>query len=922
MTGFPYRPRLLRVHPLDSPVVALAVRTRSGARGRNGGISGVSAVKFHGDRVLDTFAASGAAGLGGLRAFVGDSPVAAHGLPEALGAGGNLEVWDTQELAGLIIPASAGDSLELLAEHLGVSAPADAELTQAVYRALVERTRELPASVLRRLSEFLWRAQSPLAELVDALAESPATMEAGPIGGLDPKEVASRLERRRALGQPNAPRQAQPDEVEKLLSQDGPLARRFPRYEARAQQVEMAKAVARNLDPGAGAGDRQLVVEGGTGIGKTVAYLLPAILFAARNNARIVVSTNTINLQEQLVGKDIPDLLAALEGEPGLDLSGFRYAQLKGKANYLCLQRWQAMANADTGSPDDARALAKTLAWLRETRTGDRSELRLSGRELGAWDRMNASKFGTCSGAREAACFYRHAREEAAAAHLLVVNHSLLLSDLQVEGSLLPEYDYLIIDEAHNLEAEATRQFGFRVTQSTVEDIAERLGALTHGVGASAQASVLAPERKETMLRRAEEAQAPLYRVRDAWAQLTAGMERFVRGQRGADSEESEVRITQAQRAQPDWSELQVAGTDFEQAANEVELKAEALLQEAEGLSASVVPGLDELKGDLAEWLGDQAAARERVREFVNHPDAHTVYWIGRGSNLSLNGAPLDVGARLQEELFGSKKGVALTSATLTVAGGFAHVRSRLGIEAPEELALGSPFDYEKAALLCLPTDVPEPNANGYGEAVAEVIRILAETAGGKTMALFTSHAGVRATAAKLRPILPRRGIDVLAQGVDGSPQQLLTRFQRSPEAALLGTASFWEGVDVGNEALKVLVVARLPFNVPTEPIFAARSEEYENSFMQYALPQAVLRFRQGFGRLIRSKGDRGVVVVLDSRIATKQYGRTFLSSIPPATVRRGPFRQLAPEVAQWLADGSLSALRASPPRGETSLEP
>ena len=228
MTGFPYRPRLLRVHPLDSPVVALAVRTRSGARGRNGGISGVSAVKFHGDRVLDTFAASGAAGLGGLRAFVGDSPVAAHGLPEALGAGGNLEVWDTQELAGLVIPASAGDSLELLAEHLGVSAPADAELTQAVYRALVERTRELPASVLRRLSEFLWRAQSPLAELVDALAESPATMEAGPIGGLDPKEVASRLERRRALGQPNAPRQAQPDEVEKLLSQDGPLARDFP----------------------------------------------------------------------------------------------------------------------------------------------------------------------------------------------------------------------------------------------------------------------------------------------------------------------------------------------------------------------------------------------------------------------------------------------------------------------------------------------------------------------------------------------------------------------------------------------------------------------------------------------------------------------------------------------------------------------
>ena len=960
MTESTYRMRLLSVHPLDAPVVALAASmTAPEATARPGGrLTAVGAVKCHGSRELGAFHAADAGAMVALAGFADGSPIVAHGLADALGDDASsvlsAGVWDVREFAELLMPASADDSLVQLAARLGVAAPdhphpnlppsrgkgsgqadttghphpnplpegegrdsalpsrergseqaavTDARLTYAVYLALVEQAQGLGAGLLRRLADLLARAHSPLADLVFALAEAPAANSAGPIGGIDPQEIARRLERPRSLGLPKPTRAVEPEEVRRLLANDGPFAQRFRRYEARGEQAEMAEAVARAFgSTGDDAEGRHLLVEGGTGIGKSVAYLLPAVLFALRNNVRVVVSTNTINLQEQLIAKDIPDLLDVLRGVPEVDVSRFRYAQLKGKANYLCLRRWEAAANGDAASPDDARTMAKTLAWLRETRTGDRAELRLSGVELASWDRMSASGFAMCTGAREGACFYRHARDEAASAHLLVVNHSLLLSNLQVGGSLLPDYDYLIVDEAHNLEAEATRQFGFRVSQATVENLVERLGGVIHGFGTVVRASALEESRKESADLRRDEAQMPLYKVRDEWAQLTAGLARFTVEQRSGESDEGEIRITTAERAQPAWSTLDIAWDTFERSAAEASERADALLREMEDLPPETAPLLEQLKGELTEWMVDQAEARVKIRSFVSEPDAETVYWIGRGDNLSLNGAPLDVAPRLREELFAPKPTVVLTSATLTVAGGFAHVRTRLGVEEPDEVCLGSPFDYRNAALLCLPTDVPEPNDPRYADAIASVLERLAHVAEGRTMALFTSHAAIRATAAKLRRVLPRRGIGVLAQGVDGTPQQLLARFRSQRRAVLLGTASFWEGVDVGNETLKVLVVARLPFNVPTEPIFAARSGQYEQPFMQYAVPQAVLRFRQGFGRLIRSKGDHGVAVVLDSRITSKSYGRMFLNSMPPATIVKGRFDELAPAVGRWLA--------------------
>ena len=899
-------------HPLDLPCVAVAI-TGLGPT--------LQAVRFQGSRVLEqsSFTLGSPASYGQLAAFLqflGDAPMVGHDMPallNALAAQGVTPLnqsWDTQALASLLLPGAADPSLVALARLLGLRSQGDgAEAVRQAYLALMERAARLSPALLQRLAGYATADSPSLGGLLHALADS-ATGPAGMPGGIDHRELAKRLERPRSIGSPHVPKPVDAEEVEALLSEAGPLAKRFPHYEPRPEQVAMAKSVAQALTPSEDGG-AQLLVEGGTGIGKSVAYLLPAILFAARNNVRVVISTNTINLQEQLVQKDIPDLLAALSGVPGLDLSRFRYTRFKGKANYLCLRRWEQLAAMETVGADEARTLAKTLVWLQETKTGDRTELALRGRELAVWDRLSAAGFSTCPGAREGACFYRHAREEAGAAHLVVVNHALLLSDLLVGGTLLPEYDFLVVDEAHNLEEEATRQFGFRVSQGTVEEMVERFTGILQGLGSalrfvSPAGGSLEASRREALLRHMEEVQLPLYRVRDHWGQVVSALAEFAVAQRSSETEQGELRITPASRAQPAWSELEVVWDNFDRSLVETERRAGALVRGMEQLPEGSLPGAEETTLELGEWMQHQREVRQQVAGFVTHPEDNMVYWLEQGAGpLAINGAPLEVASRLQEMLFMAKQAVVLTSATLTVRGEFSHLKRRLGLEEVEELSLGSPFDYERAALLAVPTDMPEPNSPRYQEMVASMVQQLAIAAGGHTMALFTSHAAVRTTALALRGPLAERGIGVLAQGVDGTPQQLLARFQEDSTSVLLGTASFWEGVDIGNSALKVLALARLPFNVPTEPVFAARSEQYEQPFMEYAVPLAVLRFRQGFGRLIRSKTDRGAVVVLDGRIHSKAYGKWFLSSVPPATAFRGPVGQVLDRVRDWLAQPS-----------------
>jgi DNA polymerase-3 subunit epsilon/ATP-dependent DNA helicase DinG len=343
------------------------------------------------------------------------------------------------------------------------------------------------------------------------------------------------------------------------------------------------------------------------------------------------------------------------------------------------------------------------------------------------------------------------------------------------------------------------------------------------------------------------------------------------------------------------WEEFNEGALELERLTGRLEIALEPLDL------APLAGALQELKS----WQERSQQLRGQVEGFVVKPDEGNVYWVsltGQEEMPVLSAAPLDVGPILEEELFSKKRGVVLTGATLSVGGTIQHLAGRLGLTEGEELVLGSPFDYEKAALVLVSPDMPDPRDPSYQQALQDALMQVARASKGGVLALFTAHSALRNMRRAVKPLLDAEGMVVLAQGVDGSPRQLVEQAQGNSNVVLLGTNSLWEGIDVPGYNLRVVVVTRLPFNVPTEPLFAARSELFSDPFNEYTVPQAVLRFRQGFGRLIRSKDDRGVVVLLDSRVHNRGYGRTFLRSLPKCTVRQASLRGLGAEVASWLA--------------------
>ena len=672
-------------------------------------------------------------------------------------------------------------------------------------------------------------------------------------------------------------------------------------YEARPQQEEMLGAVARALWA-----EEHLMAEAGTGVGKSLAYLLPAALYAVQRNVRVVVSTNTLNLQEQLLHKDLPTVQRVLEQAGLLGEGALAYTALKGRANYLCLQRWARLRSSESLSGDEANLLGKLILWLQDTRTGDRSELNLTRQENGVWDRLSAQGSRQCPVIR-GPCFLRAARERAEGAHVVVVNHALLLTDLQLGGGLIPSYDHLIVDEAHHLEEQATRQFGFVISYQGLRETLDALvgprGSATEAVDAYRTSSAAASRRQDTE-RAAQALTEGVAAARRPVDDLFAALSRFLRVHiERSDGGTLQLLVTPGIRAQPDWPDLEILAENAGSALGEAARRVDLLYRSIDDLKEAGLLSYDELRADLLSKSEALEELQERLTQLFLRPDEGTVYWMeeGAGGSMSLHGAPLQVGPTLKERLFDAKRSVVLTSATLSSQGGYAQVKERLGVEEAEEVLLGSPFDYKRAALVCVPRDMPEPTAAYYGEGVARAVADLARIARGRTMALFTSHAALRAAAGRVRRDLEAEGIRVHAQGVNGTPRRLLEEFLEDPQALLLGTASFWEGVDLAGEVLRVLVLARLPFNVPTEPLFAARSQLYESPFPQYALPQAILRFRQGFGRLIRTSTDRGVVVVLDRRITSRSYGDRFLRSLPGCTVSRPTLGELPQVVANWL---------------------
>ncbi len=870
-----------------------------------------------------------------LARFIGDAPVVGHSVGfdlDFLAAQGlrlNNPRVDTYELSTLFLPELPDRSLTSVARSLQIDYPeqhralADAHAAREVFAHF---WRELLALDLIKLEEIVRLAANTAWPLGYVFQE--ALTEAGRDGFGKRKPSALPLAARLVTPEPRPdPLQETEDDrpidearLAALLVPGGLFSRAFPHYEHRPQQVEMLTSVARTLNHGG-----QLIVEAGTGTGKSMAYLIPAAAIAVRRGQPVVISTNTINLQDQLFYKDIPDLQRVLaQADPAesdfVVLAGFRAALLKGRGNYLCLRRWEILRRSSTLTPEQVSILVKTLLWLSRTRSGDRAELALVGKEYGAWNDI-ASHPSACRGAecpyqQQDRCFFYRARRRAEAAHVVVVNHSLLLSDMATQNRVLPAHRHLVVDEAHHLEGVATDQLGFHVT---AQELLGHLASISRPAGAGGEEGLLAaiptlflaekvPQAaRDTMETLRREVRSSVELARVASETFFANLEEFI-GQQQEGTVSSQYdwhwRITPSVRIQPDWGEIEISWENVSHELVRIHDRLNRLFQLCSQLDTAA-PGADQdlllelaLVGQRTDEIQRQGTA------IISQGLANGIYWVSveaQAGTIGLNSAPLHVGSLLQEGLYQQQEAVILTSATLSTDGATTFLRERLSLPEADEMLLDSPFDYAHAALLLVPEDMPDPRDPQYARALARTLVETCRASGGRTLVLFTSHNALRQAHAAIRRPLEREEIAVLGQGLDGSRHVLLDKFRRNPRSVLLGTSSFWEGIDVVGEALSVLVITKLPFDVPSDPIFAARCELFEEPFFQYAVPQTVLRFKQGFGRLIRSQTDRGVVIMLDGRVLTRSYGPSFLNSLPPCTVRRVRMPAIPRMVQEWL---------------------
>ena len=852
--------------------------------------------------------------------FIGRSPVLGHSVRFDLSFLRKYKILesndalDTYELAAVLLPTASRYNLGSLAQSLQILLPAthraldDARVTRAVYLRLLEEAEQLPLSTLAeilRLAESIeWSGFLPLQEVLKKRSRETISARqvrssfVGPIFSSHFDQTTVSLEPVDQLLPLDI------DETAAVLEQGGAFSRHFPQYEFRPQQIEMLREITLSLSEG-----RHLLIEAGTGVGKSMAYLIPAALWAIQNNQRVIISTNTINLQDQLINKDIPDLRDALK----IDL---RAVVMKGRSNYLCPRRLENMRRRGPENTEEMRVLGKVLVWLQGTKTGDRSEINLNGPgDRSVWTKLSADDEActtdTCLKRTGGNCPFFRIRQAAQSAHLLIVNHALLLADVATGNRVLPDYQYLIVDEAHHIENASTDALSFDLSQNEIDWVTRELGgpsASLLGWLLTATQEILTPADYASLNSMVQRTTDLAFRFENDIRLVFQGLVAFLDEQRegrplGMYSQQE--RILPSTRTQPSWGEVELTWDDTMRSLKPLIELIGKLIQGIADISEFLKEEDNELAGSLSNVFRKFSEIQENLDSLVFNPKPEQVYWAEiqpNGNRLSLHSAPIHIGSLMEKFLWREKSSVILTSATLTTAGEFDYIRGRLNAQDAYELSLGSPFDYETASLLYLVNDIPEPgDRQGHQRGVEQGLIQLCKATGGKTLVLFTSYDQLKRTSQAIAPILVKNDIIIYEQGEGASPHSLLETFRSSERAVLLGTCAFWEGVDVPGAALSVLVIVKLPFDVPSDPIVAARSESFEDPFNQYSLPEAILRFRQGFGRLIRTQSDRGVVAVFDSRILKKRYGKQFLDLIPTCTVKVGPMENLPGNAVRWL---------------------
>ena len=817
---------------------------------------------------------------------------------------------DTLDLARICLPMLAAHNLDALREHLGLDASgerrpaADCDTTIRLFERLLDGALDLPLPLLTEIRRLLGRRRSdPLRDFIRGVEEQvkkrklPASAM-----NLDNLFVAERPPRsRRNLPGPQTYKPLDVDAVAGMFGPDGPFAESIGAYEHREGQVSMARGVAEALN-----GSQHLLAEAGTGIGKSLAYLVPAALWATTNNTPVVVSTNTKNLQSQLFEKDLPLIRDVLDVP-------FKAALIKGRRNYLCVRKLlYLLRHADLELDRKERArMAGVLAWAACTQSGDVSEcvvLQQPGcAELGAKVTSAVEECpGYNCGFRER-CFLYRVRRRSLAADVIVANHSVVFAEMDplVVSPVLPPYVHLVFDEAHNIESAATSYFTTEISQWRVQYALGRLwraGRRATGTGLVPSIFMQIGSRKftgqadvqELALKQCEQIIDAVRRVDPLVGPFFDALVRFLDNGGGKDCK----RVYHDRKPGFLWEPITAAKEALVAGLANVMRPAEALSETLQLTTPDQLPDQVDFVhqlGAAVEWLKDLV----HETEFVLAAEGENyVFWVDRApprrGGARAWAAPVSVGHILLDQVYNRKASVIFTSATLSVCGSTGFLKKRLGVDLIDgerllEMDAGTPFDYPNQCMVMVPTFLPEPGDRS-GDYAAELGVLLAEIfrrTRGRAMALFTSYDMLRRTTGVLEEEMLGDGTQILAQGISGSRENITDVFKRDVRSVLMGTHSFWEGVDLVGETLSCLVVARLPFAVFTDPVVQARCEQIEadggDSFLGYSVPSAVIRFRQGFGRLIRHRTDRGIVIVTDRRVVARRYGEWFRNSLPAA---------------------------------------
>lgn len=855
-------------------------------------------------------------------------------LQNALDRSGYLpfsgRILDTLDFLKICFPSLTSYQLSQVTSHFEIThdrphqADSDALATAYVLLKCLDELNALPLITLQRLSELFGEEDSDLGWFFDGLCQM---KEQEPIQDLNShtfyRQLALAVEDWIEMKPPREESDDNPLTGVEFEDYLGEIQKRLksimPQYEEREPQSIMFDEVMNALDK-----DKHLLIEAGTGTGKSLGYLIPSIYQSVKQQQKVMVSTHTINLQEQLRERDIP-LLTQVVPFP------FKAAVFKGRQHYLCLRKFEHKINRREffNPKEDVITAAQMIVWLAQTQDGDDEELNLGGRGGDFWETVSSDSDSClgrgCPWFRK--CYYHRAKHEAGIADVVITNHSKLFTDVKAGHQLLPSYERLVIDEAHHLEDVAGKHLGLHMKYFSVVHTLTRL----YRDGRNGQLPTLRQQLQSSGRERASEWITAIDRISEDLVDIKEDWDKLNESLFGLLPERSDASPGDAGqyvlRLQPskwpqEWETLKALENRIHVKISESVRRGEKMLSEYKEDEDDY--SADSLITDLSGLFKDLASERDDLRTFMNLNDETVVYWMEasghfRSKSLQMYAVPVDVSKQLKELFFDKKKSVILTSATLSVDKSFQYMIDNLGLQEDQEsgrletVQLPSPFNYRDQALLVIPRDFPSVKGSvGDAVFVNTLVQSLADAAiatHGRMLVLFTSYRMLRQVHEPLKNALASSDITVLGQGVDsGSRSKLIRRFQDSSASVLLGTSSFWEGVDIPGEALTCLAIVRLPFQPPNHPMVEAKSEllqrQKKNPFMKLSVPQAVIRFKQGFGRLVRTANDRGIVIVYDTRVIESYYGKYFLYSLPGPKMEHMNTENMVPRISEWLHEG------------------